>query len=141
MQLTDVVQDMYLVLRERGGEGLRALFAEDIRWEHGTDSDRMPWVPFCTGRDDVVRAFGPGNVTTHTFAPSQYFVTGSVVTVLVDVWMRRPGGSAGESFSWRETHHWHFDDEGRINRLRQRSDVRVRPKTAGPGTLLAWHEG
>lgn len=120
------VEALYAAILRGDDAEVRAALAEQVAWEHGTGSDRVPWVPFLRGRADVTQGMHLDPRIACRFTTVTFFESGRLVTALVDVELRSSAADGAAAavqapHTWREAHQWEFDGEGRIVRLRQRS--------------------
>ena len=120
------VEALYAAILRGDDAEVRAALAEQVAWEHGTGSDRVPWVPFLRGRADVTQGMRLDPRIACRFTTVTFFESGRLVTALVDVELRSSAADGAAAavqapHTWREAHQWEFDGEGRIVRLRQRS--------------------
>lgn len=127
------VKDLYAAMRTGDDAAIQAGLAEDVTWEHGSESHRLPWVPFRSGRAEVFDAFRTAaSDSTYDFEPTTFFEAGDRVTALVTFTLHVPvaGDDNPETLSWQETHQWQFDTHGLVRNFRQRSDL---SEAATPG--------
>lgn len=126
MSRVPAVKDLYAAMRRGDDAVIQAGLADDVSWEHGTESGKLPWVPFRSGKADVSDAFRTAAVdSTYDFEPTAFFESGDRVTALVTFTLHVPvaGDDTPETLSWQETHQWRFDAAGLVRGFRQRSDV------------------
>ncbi len=120
------VKDLYAAMRVGDHDAILAHLADDVAWEHGTESHKLPWVPFRSGKADVFDAFRSAAIdSTYDFEPTTFFESGDRVTALVNFTLHVPvaGDDRPETLSWQETHQWQFDAVGLVRSFRQRSDI------------------
>lgn len=126
MSHVQAVKDLYAAMRRGDDAAILAGLADDVSWEHGSESHKLPWVPFRSGKAEVFDAFRSAAIdNTYDFEPTTFFESGDRVTALVTFTLHVPvaGDDKPETLSWQETHQWQFDVAGLVRSFRQRSDV------------------
>lgn len=133
MSQVQALKALYSAIQRGDTAAVTAALADDVAWEHGTRSHKVPWVPFRHGRSDVVDALQSAHADpSSSFEPTTFFAVGQRVTARVAFVMRVPPTAPGEEreITWQEVHQWQFDEQGLITHLRQRSDMAGPPETA-----------
>ena len=123
MSPIQTVQEIYAAFGRGDIPAIVARLAPDVEWEYGANGHPAPWLQTIRGRDQVPRFFEAlGAIELTQFQPKQILGDGNTVVVLLD-----------EAFTARATgrqvveedavHIWHFDDSGRVSRMRHRVDT------------------
>jgi hypothetical protein len=139
-------------LRRGDAPTILARLADDVTWEHGTDSAKVPWVQIRCGKDDVGDAFRKtDSVDAYRFEASTFFESDNVVTALVTFELPIPTSEPNgvRVHTWQEVHQWFFNADDQVSRFRQRADRSGRDAGHGgqgkllpfarPAVALAWH--
>jgi len=129
MSHVPLLKALYAAMERGDSAALLEAVDADVVWEHGTESSKLPWVPYRQGRADVVAGLRLTDPATMVrFEPLAFLESGADVTARVGVAVARPvtapatASVAAPAIEWREVHQWRFDAGGRIVRLRQRSE-------------------
>src|SRR5687768_13367542 len=86
MQTAEVVQQMYEAFGRGDVPGILEHLAEDVEWEYGLVSTKVPWLQRLRGRADVPRFFEAlQRLEFNRFEPHTILASEDVVVVLVNL--------------------------------------------------------
>jgi ketosteroid isomerase-like protein len=123
MAQLQAVQHIYESFGRGDVAAILATLAQDVDWEYGGGSTDVPWLQPRRGRERVAGFFEAlAGLDFHSFAPREFFESGSTVVVLVDLeaTVRATGRRVSEV---DEVHIWRFDEAGLVSAFRHRADT------------------
>jgi uncharacterized protein len=115
----DTIKSAFEAFHNGDAEGMKAAWAEDIRWE-GSGTDEIPGGGVHEGADDVLTALGSIRERWESFQaqPDEFIEDGDTVVVLGHVQGRANGNDVKTPF----VHIWRMQD-GKAKRVQALTDT------------------
>lgn len=124
MSNSETIQQMYAAFGRGDVATILELVAEDVEWDYGVVSTKVPWLQARHGRDSIAGFFEvlATELEFHQFEPKAILESDRLVVAVLDIQMtvKATGRRVVEEDL---VHVWHFDNDGKVARYRHRVDT------------------